>query len=119
MQYGLNVVLSPCHLTAADQPDTPEVSFAIFTANKREELAVNGFLQLECVDQARYPHASRLQYCSDAVLRNARAKVEPLPDPRYTHRLFSLEVNGKSRWECMCAAIRRVLWEPLTKLWSS
>ena len=81
-------VLSPCHLTAADQPDTLEVSFAILTVNKREELAVNGFLQLEHVDQASYPHASKLQYSSDAVLRNARAKVEPLPDPRYTHRLF-------------------------------
>ena len=42
-QYALNVVLSPCHLTAADQPDTPKVSFAILTANEREELAVNGF----------------------------------------------------------------------------
>ena len=89
-----SIVLSPCYLTAADQPDTPKVSFAILTANKREELAVNGFLQLERVDQASYPHASRLQYGLDAVLRNARAKVEPLPDPRYTHRLFSLEVNG-------------------------
>ena len=92
-----SIVLSPCHLTAADQPDTPEVSFAILTANKREELAVNGFLQLEHVDQAGYPHASRLQYGLEAVLRNARAKVEPLPDPRYTHRLFSLEVNGKKQ----------------------
>ena len=92
-----SIVLSPCHLTAADQPDTLEVSFAILTANKREELAVNGFLQLEHVDQASYPHASKLQYSSDAVLRNARAKVEPLPDPRYTHRLFSLEVNGKKQ----------------------
>ena len=97
MQYGLNVVLSPCHLTAADQPDTPKVSFAILTANEREELAVNGFLDLNRVDHGRYPHASRLQYSSDAVLRKARAKVESLPDRRYTHRLFSLEVNGNKQ----------------------
>ena len=97
MQNALNAVLSPCHLPAADPPDTRKVSFAILTANEREELAVNGFLGLECVDQTRYPHASTLQYSSDAVLRDARAKVVPLPDARYTHRLFSLEVNGSEQ----------------------
>ena len=99
MQYALNVVLSPCHLPAADQPDTPKVSFAILTANEREELAVNGFLRLgpKCVDRTKYPHASTLLYSSDAVLKDAEAKVKPLPDARYTHRLFSLEVNGSKQ----------------------
>ena len=96
-QYALNVVLSPCHLPAADQSDTPKVSFAILTANEREKLAVNGFLGLECVEQVKYPHASTLLYSSDAVLRDAKAKVKPLPDARYTHRLFSLEVNGSKQ----------------------
>ena len=76
---------------------TLEVSFAILTANKRDQLAVNGFLRLDCVDHASYPHASKLQYGSDAVLNHASAKVVPLPDPRYTHRLFSLEVNGSKQ----------------------
>ena len=97
MQYALNVVLTPCHLPAADQPDTPKVSFAILTANEREKLAVNGFLGLECVEQVKYPHASTLLYSSDAVLRDAKAKVKPLPDARYTHPLFSLEVNGSKQ----------------------
>ena len=96
-RYALNVVLSPCHLPAAGQSDTPKVSFAILTANKREELAVNGFLGLECVEQAKYPDASKLQYSSDAVLKDAKAKVVPLPDSRYTHRLFSLEVNDSKQ----------------------
>ena len=76
---------------------TLEVSFAILTANKREELAVNGFLELERVDRARYPNASKLQYVSDAVLKVAKAKVVPLPDPHHTHRLFSLEVNDSKQ----------------------
>ena len=97
MQYALNVVLSPCHLPAGDQPDTPKVSFAILTANEREELAVNGFLGLECVEHARYPDASKLQYSLDAVLKDAKAKVVPLPDSRYTHRLFSLEVDDSKQ----------------------
>ena len=95
--YALSVILSPCHLPAADQTDTPKVSFAIFTANEREKLAVNGFLDLECVDHASYPDASKLQYSLDAVLKDVRAKVEPLPDSHYTHRLFSLEVSGNKQ----------------------
>ena len=58
---------------------------------------MNGFLDLDCVDHASYPHASRLQYSSDAVLKDARAKVVPLPDLRYTYRFFSLEVNGSKQ----------------------
>ena len=97
MQYGLNVVVSPCYLTAAGQSDTPKVSFAILTANEREKLAVNGFLGLECVEQAKYPDASKLQYRSDAVLMDAGATVVPLEDPHHTHHLFSLEVDGSKQ----------------------
>ena len=58
---------------------------------------MKGFLDLDRVEQSRYPHASKLLYSSDAVLRSVKPRVVKLEDRRHTHDLFCLEANDEKQ----------------------
>ena len=95
----MDCVISPCYLTAADQPDNAEepVSFAILTANANERKAVRHFLKLgKPIDTTRFPYAEMHVLSEDLFLAEIEAKIKPHADKEEnTYPLFDLEVGQK------------------------
>ena len=73
--------------------DVPRVSFAILTANKREQMAVNSYLTLgDPLNSSLFSHDC--EWSSDAFLKAKKAKIERLDTyDGINYRVFSLEVG--------------------------
>lgn len=82
------------------------VSFAILTANAKEEMAVNHFLELDSsITNDNYPHATGCVWSHDSYAQQQKHKKEEVKivhvrevqeeeeEDRITYRVFSLEVN--------------------------